>query len=92
MSKIAQRLASSPATTDRVPPGPRSDCSELYGPGDLEDYAAIQEYRQRPGETWKTTQRRFDELLGTPRRIHNDKFRYHWNRRCACWTDEQRHA
>lgn len=92
MSRLAKQLRDAPTPGPRYTPGPSAACSLVYGPGDLEDHAAIHEYRQRPGETWRSTQTAWDALVGVTKALHNDKFRYHWNRRCACWTDEQRNA
>ncbi len=89
MSKIAQELVSSDSSGNRVRRGPANVCSDIYEP-DLEDAQAIQEFRHRPQESWSTAQAMFDQLAGVTRKIPNDKFRYHWRRRCWCWPDDLR--
>lgn len=91
MSSLARKLAATPPSTpvQRVRPGPQPVC-RVYGTGDLEDWEAIQEFRNRPTESWRTTQRHWDGLLGITQPILNDKFRYHWKRRCSCWPDDLR--
>lgn len=91
MSAAAKKLDALPPSEDRVRKGPPNVCAPVYAP-DLEDAAAIEAFRLRPGESWATTQKKFDELLGVSRHIPNDKFRYHWKRRCWCWPDDLRRA
>jgi hypothetical protein len=89
MSKLADKLAASPPSEERVRRGPSNRCSQIYD-ADLEDANAIDEFRKRPTESWSTAQTRFDKLLGVTQKIPNDKFRYHWRRRCWCWPDDLR--
>lgn len=89
MSKIASKLASAPPSVERVRRGPTNVCGGLYDP-DLDDANAIEEFRRRPSESWATAQVKFDDLAAVPRKIPNDKFRYHWKRRCWCWPDDLR--
>lgn len=89
MSAAAQKLAAAAPTGARIKRGPDNQCAPVYE-ADLEDAEAIQEFRKRPGESWATAQTRWDEILGVSNRIPNDKFRYHWRRRCFCWPDDQR--
>lgn len=89
MSKLAQKLAAAPPSGQRVRRGPANQCSGIYKP-DLEDAEAIDEFRHRPDESWKSAQARYDQLAGITDNLRNDKFRYHWNRRCFCWPDELR--
>ena len=89
MSKVAGKLATAPPSGSRVKRGPSSSCYGLYE-ADLEDARAIEEFRQRPGESWATAHVMCDQLAGIVRKIPTDKFRYHWRRRCWCWPDDQR--
>lgn len=89
MSKLAGKLATAQSSGTRVRFGPPNMCEGIYEP-DLEDALAIEEFRKRPRESWATAQAMFDNLAGTTRKIPNDKFRYHWRRRCFCWPDDLR--
>ena len=90
MSKVAGKLSAAPPTQKwAIKRGPTSVCHGVYEP-DLEDADAIQEFRLRHGESWATAQVMFDDLAGVQRKIPNDKFRYHWRRRCYCWPDDLR--
>lgn len=89
MSKIASKLTTAPPSGQRVRRGPTNVCGGIYEP-DLEDAQAIQEFRSRPNESWSTAQAMFDQLAGVAQKIPNDKFRYHWRRRCWCWPDDLR--
>lgn len=89
MSTLASKLAAAPPSGERIRRGPANVCHGVYEP-DLEDAQAIQEFRSRPNESWATAQAMFDDLAGVKRKIPNDKFRYHWRRRCFCWPDDQR--
>jgi len=91
MSQAARQLKEAPASAVRVKRGPANVCGPIYAP-DLEDAEAINDFRLRPGESWATAQAQYDALLGVTKRITNDKFRYHWRRRCFCWPDELRQA
>lgn len=93
MSQHAQKLAEAAPSPKRViQHGPVAKCRPLYGDGDMEDFTAIDEFRNRPNESWRTAQDKWDSILGIPneKRLTNDKFRYHWKRRCFCWPDELR--
>lgn len=91
MSAVAKKLATAPPSGQRIRRGPTNLCEPIYEP-DLEDANAIDEFRKRPGESWPTAQAMYDDLLGVEKskRIINDKFRYHWRRRCFCWPDDLR--
>lgn len=89
MSAAAKKLAEAPSVPVRIKRGPNNQCLGVYDP-DLEDALAIDEFRHRPGQSWATAQTRFDELLHVTRKIPNDKFRYHWRRKCFCWPEELR--
>lgn len=89
MSKIASKLAAAPPSGERVRRGPANQCFGVYAP-DLEDAQAIDDFRRRPSESWPSAQAMFDDLAGVTRKIPNDKFRYHWRRRCFCWSDDLR--
>jgi hypothetical protein len=71
--------------------GPTNVCGGVYD-ADIEDANAIEEFRRRGGESWATAQAMFDKLADVQRKIPNDKFRYHWRRRCWCWPDELRQS
>jgi hypothetical protein len=92
MSAVAKKLAAAPPAP--APPkrhGPANLCGSIYEP-DIEDAKAIEEFRKRANESWKTAQRMWDTLVGVEasQRIPNDKFRYHWNLGCGCWPDDLR--
>jgi tRNA G26 N,N-dimethylase Trm1 len=89
MSVAAKKLSSAQPSGSRIRRGPTNLCGPIYEP-DLEDAEAIQEFRRRPGESWATAQAMFDKLAGVKVRIPNDKFRYHWRRKCFCWPDDLR--
>ena len=89
MSNLAKKLATAPPSGQRVRRGPGNQCAGIYSP-DLEDAQAIAEFRSRPGESWRTAQNMFDELAAVTVTIANDKFRYHWARKCWCWPDDLR--
>lgn len=91
MSKLAGKLTAAESSGQRVRFGPPNVCSGVYD-ADLEDAQAIDEFRRRPNESWATAQAMFDQLAGVTANIRNDKFRYHWRRKCWCWPDDQRLA
>lgn len=91
MSAAAKKLASAPPSQQRIKRGPDNVCAPVYEP-DLEDAQAIDEFRRKPTESWATAQAMFDTLIGAEVKIPNDKFRYHWRRRCFCWPDDLRQA
>ena len=91
MSGIASKLTATPQRSERIRRGPSNVCGPIYAP-DLDDAAAIEEFRTRPGESWATAQAQYDQLAGVTKAITNDKFRYHWRRRCFCWPDELRRS
>ncbi len=93
MSKFAEKLAAAAPSTKRITQhGPTAKCRPLYGDGDLEDWEAITEFRHRNNESWRTAQDKWDSILGidVDKQLTNDKFRYHWSRRCYCWPDSLR--
>jgi len=89
MSAIAKKLTEARPDPVRHKPGPANKCHRIYKP-DPEDAQAIHEFRTRDGQSWATAQRMYDELAGVTVQIPNDKFRYHWKRRCFCWPDDLR--
>ena len=89
MSKVADQMAAAPPSGDRVRRGPANVCGGIYD-SDPEDAQAIEDFRRRQGESWATAQAMFDQLAGVTRKIPNDKFRYHWRRKCWCWPDDLR--
>lgn len=91
MSAAAKKLAAAPPSSERVRRGPANQCEGVYEP-DAEDAEAIDEFRKRPNESWATAQTRFDQVKGVTKRIKNDKFRYHWRRKCFCWPDDLRQS
>jgi hypothetical protein len=89
MSKLAATIANADVPAPRTRRGPSADC-DVYGPGDLEDYDAVDDLRRRT--SWAHAHAEVDKAAGIERRFVNDKFRYHWRMRCGHWTDEQRQA
>lgn len=89
MSQLAKKLPSPEAVATRVRKGPNGAC-DIYGPGDLDDWRAVENLRQRT--SWADAHRAVNETLGITTAIDADKFRYHWRRRCWHWTQEQRSA
>ncbi len=88
MSDLAKSLAAiTPAASERLRMGPTGACQGVY-PADLEDWGEVE--RIRKSETWRGTQRIVDAQLGIAGRVPNDKFRYHWRRKCWCWPDDLR--
>ena len=86
MSKLAAIPQPKPA--ERVRKGPSGACHGKY-PADLEDWHEVERLRKAPSN-WREAQRVVDNALGIDEPIDNDKFRYHWRRRCFCWPDELR--
>jgi hypothetical protein len=87
MSKLASALPTADTVeAERIRKGPSGAC-DVYGPGDMEDWAAVE--RLRLGTTWAEAQRHVDATLNV-RPIDEHKFRYHWRRKCWHWTPEQR--
>lgn len=89
MSKLAEKLATVAEAAKPVKRGPDNKCFPIYGAGDLEDWEAIARLRSQ-GHTWRDTQRIVDSELGITTPLVNDKFRYHWGRKCFCWPEELR--
>lgn len=88
MSRLAAQLPTpTEVTANRHRRGPQGAC-DIYGPGDLEDWAAVE--RLRLAHDWATAHREVDDLLGVTTPIDGDKFRYHWRRKCFHWTEDQR--
>lgn len=85
MSALAKKLAIVEIDS-RIRRGPSGAC-DVYGEGDLEDWAEVE--RLRTSSSWAEAQVSVD--AGEPwKPIDTDKFRYHWRRRCWHWTTEQR--
>jgi hypothetical protein len=80
---LAERLAKCPAerTTRKGPP----PLCEIYGPGDGDLLAEIHRRKSEFGESWADIQRHLDGLLGIDKPIKNDRFRYHFTRKCDHW-------
>jgi hypothetical protein len=90
MSRLAQSLATvTPEVSERVRKGPTGVCHGKY-PADLEDWREVE--RLRLATSWREAQRLVDAQLDVADPIPNDKFRYHWRRKCWCWSDELRQA
>lgn len=79
---VASKLAAAPPlkVTRKGPP----PACEVYGPGDQAVVDVIDD-RRRSGETWQAIQRILDGILGIEKPIHNDKFRYHFTKKCGHW-------
>lgn len=87
MSKLATSLPTADSIqSDRVRRGPTGAC-DVYGDGDLEDWAAVE--RLRTETSWALAQREVDATLKV-KSIDEDKFRYHWRRKCWHWSPDQR--
>ena len=88
MSKLAASLSGlNPTVTERVRKGPQGACHGQY-PIDMDDWAEVE--RIRLETSWREAQRVVDAQLGLSEPLNNDKFRYHWRRRCQCWPVELR--
>lgn len=97
MSKLAKKIPHNGTATPRRPvdstPGPRNQCWPLYGPGDQEDWEAVDTLRReidpltRKPRTWASVQDVVDREAGVDDgfRLDRNEFRRHWLRRCACW-------
>lgn len=89
MSKLAAALPTPETMTAiRLRRGPSGAC-DVYGDGDIEDWAAVE--RLRIGSTWGQAQAEVDRVLGV-KPIDEGKFRYHWRLKCWHWTEDQRQA
>lgn len=87
MAKLAATLPTADQIGIRVRRGPSGAC-DVYGDGDLEDWAAVEKLRRQT--SWAVAQQAVDDTLHVTRPINGDKFRYHWRRRCWHWTEDQR--
>jgi hypothetical protein len=89
MSALATKLANvAPEAVTGTRKGPEGACHGKY-PADLDDWTEVHRLRAHPS-TWRDAQRIVDDALGITDPIANDKFRYHWNRKCWCWPAELR--
>ena len=79
-----------PKPVERVRKGPSGVCHGVYPPAtDLDDWAEVERLRKAPSN-WREAQVVVDGMLGITEPIPNDKFRYHWRRKCFCWPDDLR--
>lgn len=87
MSALANRLpAPTEVTAAKSKPGPKGVCT-VYGPGDKEDWLAVNALRIE--HDWKTARTQVHAKLGiTGRTPDKDRFRYHWRGVCQCWSDD----
>ena len=85
---LADKLANIIVTDQPTRRGPLSECEGVYGPGNLEDWEAVEALRLRT--SWVIAQKYVDETLGITSSIRNDRFRYHWRRKCSCWPRDVR--
>lgn len=85
---LADKLAAVPADGERPQRGPQGECARIYGPGTLDDWQAVEDRRLRT--TWAIAQQHVDQALDVTDPIPNDKFRYHWRRKCYCWPRDLR--
>ena len=88
MSALAKKIQKTPAPASSTRRGPANACYPLYGPGDLEDWEAIESLREN--HTWREVQEHVDKLAGIETSLPLEKFRYHWRRRCFCWPEDLR--
>lgn len=89
MTGLAQRLADVPPPTNPVRRGPANQCFPLYGDGKIEDWQAVEDLRSQ-GHDWRNVQWIVDGILNVDKPLILDKFRYHWRRKCFCWTEADR--
>jgi len=90
MSAVAKRLSKTrPDLASVTRRGPSGACQGKYPGCDLEDWAEVERLRASPSN-WREAQRLVDEAFGVTDPIPNDKFRYHWRRKCWCWPVGQR--
>lgn len=88
-SRLAAQLEQVDTSTHEPKPhGPRNQCGPVYGPGNLEDWNAVEALRHRT--SWALAQEHVDKALGVTDPLPNDYFRYHWRRKCACWPRKLR--
>lgn len=85
---LAEQLAEVATTNDRPQHGPRNQCGPVYGPGDMDDWRAVDALRHRT--SWAKVQEHVDRILGVTDPLPNDFFRYHWRRKCSCWPRDIR--
>jgi hypothetical protein len=86
MSALASSLpAPSDIAATRIRRGPTGACA-VYGPGDKEDWIAVDALRRE--HSWQTARAIVHEQLNLGALPDQDKFRYHWRGRCACWSDD----
>lgn len=91
MSKLAAALSNADiAPAERIRKGPLGECGKVYPAGDMDDWHEVERIRHLPRSSWREAQRVVDVNLGITDPIDNDKFRYHWRRRCFCWPPELR--
>lgn len=90
MSKLASKIAKTPATFEVARRGPANKCFPLYGAGDLEDWEAVETLRDQSGLDWRSVQAHVDSLAGVERSLPLEAFRRHWRRRCFCWSEDLR--
>lgn len=90
MSKLAKKIADAPPAPAVTRKGPPNKCLALYGPGDLEDWEAVETLRTSSGLEWRAVQAHIDELAGIERAIPLEAFRRHWRRFCFCWPEDLR--
>ena len=89
MSSLASIPQPKPA--DPVRKGPAGECHGKYPGCDLEDWQEVERLRAHPSN-WREAQRVVDRAFNVAEPIPNDKFRYHWRRKCFCWPQGQRLA
>ena len=88
MSLAAKLADIQPDTSGKPRRGPAPACERLYGPGNLEDWEAVENLRL--AHTWAIAQKVVDKAAGVDKPIPGDKFRYHWRRKCSCWPEDVR--
>ena len=78
-----------PKPADPIRRGPQGECHGKYPGCDLEDWQEVERLRAHPSN-WREAQRVVDRAFNVAEPIPNDKFRYHWRRRCFCWPADLR--
>jgi hypothetical protein len=89
VSKLAKKIAASETVKVPIRRGPLNVCLPVYGPGDLEDWQAVENVRAQ-GHDWRSVQAHVDRLAGVEKPLPLEKFRRHWRRRCFCWPEDLR--
>jgi hypothetical protein len=89
VSELAKKIAVAEVAQHATRRGPANACYPLYGPGDLEDWQAVENIRAQ-GHDWRSVQAHIDQAADVVKPLSLEKFRRHWRRRCFCWPEDLR--